>query len=195
MITAPVWANGRPRRGRIRDEREVLEKFFAARGGEQSQNFQLQGAGEFARDLIAPPALGPQADAVGAAVLLVFRAFQQAGLFHAVHQRGDGVRVAGHQLGEFALRGAFVFEQRAHHGELVGRDAEVGDAPAEGLVESVPRAAQQRRQAAAVRGIDRQRGGGAGRFARGHGQAIRDGDTAGWWRGEVCLNAVARSYV
>ena len=113
-------------------------------------------------------------DAVGAPVLFVDFALDVAEGFHAFEEGRHGVGVAAHEAGEFALReaGGMAFEHGAHDGELVGRDAGVGDAAAEGLVEIEPAAAQQEREAAAFGRVHRQGGFGGAAFGPGFGAGV-----------------------
>ena len=97
---------------------------------------------------------------MGAAIFFVGLTLDQAGCFHSLEQRGHGVGIAAHQLRQFALSQAGILEQGTHHGELIGRDGEMRDAAAKGPVQSVPGAAEQRRQAAALGGVNGQIGGG-----------------------------------
>ena len=95
-------------------------------------------------------------NAVCAAVSLVGFALQPAVIFHPLEQRSDGVWIAAHGTGDLALghAGRVAFAEGAQHGELIRRGAGVADAAAEGLVQPVPRAAQQQRQALALGGVD-----------------------------------------
>ena len=52
------------------------------------------------------------------------------------------------------------FEQGAEDCELVRRDLQMGDATAEGLVQSIPRPTQQGGQASSLRRVDGERGAG-----------------------------------
>lgn len=97
-------------------------------------------------------------EAIRPAIFFVGLAFDQAGQFHSFQQRGDGIGVAGNEVSQFALSDAVVFEECAQDGELIWRDTEMGDAAAKGLVEAVPGAAQERREAAALGRVDGQLG-------------------------------------
>ena len=67
---------------------------------------------------------------------------EEPGGFHAFEEGSNGVRVAAHEGGEFALSDAVIFQQSAHDGELVRGDVEMGDAPPESLIEAIPGAPQ-----------------------------------------------------
>ena len=135
----------------------MFEKFLAVCFRQNAEHFGLQGDGDLARLLISASALGLQMKAMRPAVLFVLPAFEQAGLLHSLQQRRHGVRVAAHPFGEFALRDAARFQQSAHDGELVGRDAQVRDAAAEGLVQSIPRVSQQNGQTPPAGRVNRHR--------------------------------------
>ena len=79
------------------------------------------------------------------------------GGLHTLDERRDGVRVTAHHLGQFALRDALGvgLDETPHGCELVGGCSAMSNAPAESLIESIPRPTKQRRQAAAVRRINR----------------------------------------
>ncbi len=141
-------------------EGEVFEEPFAVLLRDRGENLRLEGHGEGAQFGVFPAAGGQEDHAARASVGFMGAAFHPAGFLHPFQQGGDGVRVAAHQAGEFALGEALAiaFAQAAEGGELVRRGAGAGYAAAEGLVQSIPRAAQQGRQAAAVRRVNRQLG-------------------------------------
>jgi len=93
-------------------------------------------------------ALGSDDDLVGAAVLSVGGSADEVFGFHAVEDRGDGVGIAGHQVGDLSLgqADAFGLAQPAEDCVVVGGDSKVGDTAAECLVEAVPTPAHQRRE-------------------------------------------------
>jgi hypothetical protein len=144
----------------VADERQVFEEFLALARRQHGKDVGLQIDGDLADLLIFLFAEWFKIDAIGAPVLLVDFAFHVAERLHAFEEGRHGVGVATHEAGEFALGqpGGMAFEHGAHDGELVGRDAGVGDAAAEGLVEVEPATAQQERQTAAFRRVHRQRG-------------------------------------
>ena len=94
---------------------------------------------------------------MGPAVFFMGPAFEQAGLFHPLQQRCHGIGVAAHLLGQLALGDAARFKQRAHDRELVRRDAQVRDAAAKCLVQSIPGVAQEDGQAPAAGRVNRHR--------------------------------------
>lgn len=153
----------------VADEREVLEEFLAPGRREYGENVGLQIDGDLAHLFVFLFAERFEMDAVGAPVFLVDFSFDVTEGFHALEERGHGVGVAAHEAGELALReaGGMALEHGAHDGELVGRDAGVGDAAAEGLVEVEPAATQQEREAAAFGRIHRQGGFGGAAFGAG----------------------------
>ena len=87
-----------------------------------------------------------------APVPFVRPAFNQAGPVHPLQQGSHRIGIAAHELGQIALGQPprVPFQERPHHRELVRRDAQVGDSPAKGLVQTIPGPAQQRRQPAAT---------------------------------------------
>ena len=89
------------------------------------------------------------------------RYFDQGLVLHALQQGGHGVWIAAHGVSQLALgeSDGIPLEQGAQNRELVGRDFQLREPAAEGLVQAVPRAAQQGRQAPAFRRVDRQRAG------------------------------------
>lgn len=101
---------------------------------------------------------------MGPAIRLMRFPANQLGFLHPAEERGDGVRVARHVLGQGALGEPrrFGLKQGPHDGELVRRDAEVRNPTAERLVQAEPSATEQGGKAATIRRID----GGAFRRAR-----------------------------
>ena len=105
--------------------------------------------------------------AVRTAVRLVNLPGNEFRLFHPAQDRRDGVWVRRHQISDFALRepAGIALGEPAQDAKLVRRDPEVRNAPAERLVEPVPRPAEQRRQASRgfrggfLRGLAGHRGG------------------------------------
>ena len=140
----------------VGDEGELFEEAFAVVLGEDFEDFGLEGDGDGADFLVDLAAVREKADAMGAAVAFVFGAFDEAAGFHAFEEAGDGVGIAADDFSEGALGEAFgfAFGEGAQDGELVGGDASVEDTTAKGLVEAVPAAAEEGREAAAFRGID-----------------------------------------
>lgn len=144
----------------VAHERQVFEEFLALARRQDGKDVGLQNDGDLAHLFVFLFAEGLEMDAVSAPVLFVDFALDVTERFHAFEQGGHGIGVAAHEAGEFALgeAGGMAFEHGAHDGELVGRDASMGDAAAEGLVEVEPATAEQERQAAAFRRVHRQRG-------------------------------------
>ena len=133
----------------IRDQGEVLEEFFALCFRQDTQDLFLQFESDRAGFDVFLFSGGLKLESVGATILLMRLSLDQAGGLHAFEQRCDGVGITGDQMREFALGNAFVFEQGAQHGELVGSDFEMGDTAAKSLVETVPGAPEQGGQALA----------------------------------------------
>jgi len=142
---------------RVGHQGQVFEKFFALLWRQPAEHFRLQGDGHFARLLIFAFAFDLQVKAVGPAVFFKRLALVQDGLLHPIPQRCRGIRVAAHLLGQFALSDAAQFKQRAHNRELVRRDAQVRDAAAKCLVQSIPGVAQEDGQAPAAGRVNRHR--------------------------------------
>ena len=132
---------------------EVFEEGGALAFGEDGEDFALEFEREGADVFIGGAAAGKEADGMGAAVFFMFGALDEAIGFHAFEEAGDGVGIAADEFGEGALGEplAFVLDEGAEDGELVGGDAGVVNAAAKGLVESIPAAPEQGRQAAASR--------------------------------------------
>ena len=145
---------------------EGFEEVVAGGFGNAGEDGGLEFEGDFAQFGELGLAGGFEADAVGAAVAFVGFAAEPAGGFHAFEEGGDGVGIAAHQVGEFALGDALgvALREGAENGELVGGGTLEGDAPAEGLIKTVPRAAQENGKAAGF-GPGRRGGGGFGHDA------------------------------
>ena len=144
---APSQIDGIP--AGVGDKGEVVEELFALCFRQDTQDLSLQFEGDRAGFDVFLFSGGLKLEAVCPAIFFVSFSLDQAGGLHAFEQRGNGVGIAGDQMREFALGNAFVFEQGAQHGELVGSDFEMGNAAAKSLVEAVPGAAEQRGQALA----------------------------------------------
>lgn len=140
----------------VGDEGEVLEEAFALVFGEDLEDFALEGDGDFADLGVGFTAMGEQANAVGAAITLVGEAFEESVALHPFKEGGDGVGIAADDLGDVLLGHSFFIglDEGAEDGELVRGDAGVDDAAAEGLVEAVPGAAEQKRKATALGSIN-----------------------------------------
>ncbi len=128
----------------VADEGEVFEEFLAPAWRQHGKDVGLQIDGDLADLLIFLFAEWLKIDAIGAPVLLVDFALHVTEGLHPFEEGRHGIGVAAHEAGEFTLGqpGGIAFEDGAHDGELVGRDAGVGDAAAEGLVEVEPATAQ-----------------------------------------------------
>ena len=146
----------------------MFQEFFPLILRQHAEHFRLQSDGDLTRLVVFAFPVGLELKAVGPAVFLVGPAFEQAGLFHPLQQRRHGIRVAAHLLGQFALGDAARFKQRAHDRELVRRDAQVRDAAAKGLVQSIPGVAQEDGQAPAAGRVNRQGVAGTGSADDGH---------------------------
>ncbi len=127
-----------------RDGAQVLEERIPALLGEREQDLPLQFEGNVPQLAVDASAGGFEANATGATVALVRVAFDPAMGFHPFDQRGHGVGIAAHQLGQLALgeAGAIALGEVAHDDELIGGDTEMRDAAAEGLIQAVPGMAQ-----------------------------------------------------
>ena len=121
---------------------------------ENVEHLFLQRDGDFARFAVFLFAGRLEMKAIGAAIFLVGFAGEETGGFHPFEQGSDGVGVAAHERGEFTLSNAVVLQQSAHDGKLIGRYFQMGSAAAKGLVEAVPGAAKQGRQALAFGGVN-----------------------------------------
>ena len=79
-------------------------------------------------------------------------------VLHTLEQGGNSVGVAAHGASQFALgeTGGVTFAQGPQGGELVGRGAGMANLATEGLIQAVPGAAQQQRQAFALGRVDGQ---------------------------------------
>ena len=95
-------------------------------------------------------------EAVCSAILFVGFAKEEPSFLHALQQRRNGIWIAAHELRQLTLRNAIIFEKCPYDRKLVGRDFEMRRSPAKGLVETVPGAAQQEREAFALGGIESQ---------------------------------------
>jgi len=130
---------------------EVFEKGFALVFGENGEDFSLKIQGDLAGGVVSAAAAGEEADAAGAAVGLVGGALKEAAGFHAFEEGGNGVGVAGDNVGDLPLgelEGGGL-DEGAEDGKLVGGEAGGEEAAAEGLVEAVPGAAEEGGEAAA----------------------------------------------
>ncbi len=158
----------------VSDTGEVFEEFLPTRLREDLQHFGLKGKRQDACLVELSAAGGPEVNAIGAAILLMRFASDQSQRRHPFQQRGDGVGIAAHLVAEFALGKAarLAFRDGAQDGELIGCDSGMGDPAAEGLVEIEPGAAQEQRETASFRRIDR-------RFRGGTGAARLAGDRGG----------------
>src|SRR3954471_17404363 len=107
-------------------------------------------------------------EAVSALIFLMGKTFQQPCGFHPLEQGSHRVRVAGHQVGQFALGYPIMFQKRAHDGKLDGSDFEVSSAAAESLVEPIPSLAKEWWKTLAIGRIDRDQVWGLNWFDRGH---------------------------
>ena len=125
--------------------------------GEGTEGFGLEGFGHVEGLGEDAASVGFDADAAGALVALVGVAGDEAAFFHALKGGGDGVGVAGHEVGDGLLGEAarVALAEPAQDAVLVGREAEVGDALAEDLVQRIPRAPEQRGEAARRMGCGR----------------------------------------
>lgn len=137
----------------------MTEERFPAALGQLGEDFGLQSDGDLPGSFVTFAPQRFQADEIGAPIAFIGLAFDEPGFFHAFQEGSYGIRIAGHEAGQFALGDIVMLEQGAHDGELIGRDAEVSDAATEGLVESVPGAAQKQRESAPFRRINGERSG------------------------------------
>jgi len=124
-----------------------LQDLFLHRDRQGARAFILAAAERFQPQPVGPP------------IALVRVAADQPGPAHAFEERSHRVWIAAHQLRQLPLRDPFILEQGSHHRKLIRRDTQVGDAPAESLVQAVPSLAQQWRQTPASGRVDRQRAG------------------------------------
>src|SRR5437773_1466990 len=82
----------------------------------------------------------------------------EPGALHSLEKGGDSVGIAAHQASQFALLDSFILEQCSHDCELVGSDPKMGNAPAEGLVQTVPCPPEKQRQPPPFRSVERKLG-------------------------------------
>ena len=90
----------------ISDLGELFKEGFAFGFGQYAEEISLEVLGDDAEFIEFFPASGKQQNPVGASVGFVGLALDPVGFLDTLEQRRDGVGVAAHHPGEFALREA-----------------------------------------------------------------------------------------
>ncbi len=119
---------------------------------QDSKDLGLQGQRDFSREPIFVLALGQEFDSMCAPVFFVRFALDKACCFHPFEERSDGVWITADKLGKLPLAesASIFFQEGSQDGELVGGNAEMGDAAAKSLVDSIPGSPEQGRQPSAL---------------------------------------------
>lgn len=129
----------------------MTEERFPAALGQLGEDFGLQSDGDLPGSFVTFAPQRFQADEIGAPIAFIGLAFDEPGFFHAFQEGSYGIRIAGHEAGQFALGDIVMLEQGAHDGELVWSNFKVGSSAAESLIQTVPGFAKERREAFALR--------------------------------------------
>ncbi len=134
---------------------QIAEKPLPFPGEQRGQDFSLHENSYFARFRVFAATCGREVKPTRPPIFFMTLPLQQLSLLHALDQRCHGVGIAGHRLCQLALGQAFVLKQGAHDSELVRSQSQMSDATSEGLVQTIPGPAQQRRQPAALGRVNR----------------------------------------